>query len=696
MSVGMMSSLLTSNESNGSLLTSPSPTSATFQSSFPLPNAPDLNFSQGNEMAMTTFPTFMNGAYSHESKQLSLLQERAKLLEGQVMKLTVENNTLRMAFQWLAGAVGLRDVDPCQVDSTTFPAVSASLKSKVDLARPTPADYPSIRFWDREDWDKYLESPEGQTSKRGTMGYLEDKDGNPPSRETAKAIRKLLRGGWVELVHKELAPPSWGRLAAGARQFIHGLMESTYPHFKFANNGWKLDYLASNTYPAWRKGKLDDNGKWKQKKGKGCKVEDDDDNDDDDDDSSDEVGMKRKALALKLEESGPGKRFKGKHGDDDDQTPSSSGASLSPPASDTSTSSLEPSTEGECAGGVSIDPLAALAIAAGKVRDIPELPPLDTSQGLPSGSTCSNNVPSNAKPILELEDAVLPAATPTLSTVPTMVDNAPVASVVKPAKGGGKAKMRPGPAKNGRNLCAHCWRKQVQSSGSTEEFQRYYTGLTSAQRQAYDDEAAVLDSAPKQRKYDILQGFIGKYDNICFTFTATLKVIIRHTGSHPYLIRDTEGKCVGLATAPLRAVDGILMDKLRVECILDSGCQVVALRHELWEALGAPLCSDMRMTLEVANQSKESTLGVIENASLRIGPVEAHLQIQVVDRAPFDLYGEQSLEIRDPNTRRQLLILTRPRHRLHHQSRFVNAEDEAEYFSRQEYCCHLEGADQGF
>ncbi|KAI6005997.1 hypothetical protein EDD15DRAFT_2215265 [Pisolithus albus] len=529
MTVGVMSSLLTPNQSNGSFLTSSSPTNATFQQSFQLPHVPDTTFSQANEVSMTSFPTFMNGAYSHDSKQLSLLQERAKLLEGQVMKLTVENNTLRTAFQFLAGAVGLREVDPYQVDGTTFPQASASPKPKVELARPTPADYPSIRFWDREDWDKYLESPEGQTSKRGTMGYLEDKAGNPPSRETAKAIRKLLRGGWVELVYKDLAPPSWGRLSAGARQFIHDLMESTYPHFKFANNGWKLDYLASNTYPAWRKGNLDDNGRWKQKKGKGLKIEDDDN--DDEDDSSDEIGRKRKVWAFKSEESGPEKRLKGKHEVGDDNTPSTSTASFSPPASVTCASSFEPCAEhlptatlcasstgasddnevvsplpdplctpvemdtNQCGNAIMpIDPLAALALAASKARDVPTLPLLDTSQEppVPSSSTNSQNTPSNAKPILELEDAVLPAATPTLSTVPAIVDNAPVASVIKPAKGGGKAKMRPGPAKNGRNLCAHRWRKQVQSSGSTEEFQRYYTGLTSAQRQAYDDEAAVL------------------------------------------------------------------------------------------------------------------------------------------------------------------------------------------------------------
>lgn len=282
---------------------------------------------------MTSFPTFMNGAYSHESKQVTVLQ-------GHVMKLTVENNTLRMAFQYLASAVGLRDLDPCHVDSTTFPQASTSPKPKAEVAPPTPNDFPSIRFWDREDWEKYLESPEGQTSKRGTMGFLEDKDGNPPSRETAKAIRKLLRGGWVELVHRELAPPSWGRLSASARQFIHSLMESSYPDFKLANNGWKLDYLASTTYPAWRKGTLDDNGKWKQKKGKGLKIEDDDN--DNEDDSTDEVGMKRKALVIKSE-AGPGKRLKGEHTVGGDQTPSPSTASVQPPRSSTPATSFESS-----------------------------------------------------------------------------------------------------------------------------------------------------------------------------------------------------------------------------------------------------------------------------------------------------------------------------------------------------------------
>ncbi|KIK20344.1 hypothetical protein PISMIDRAFT_13025 [Pisolithus microcarpus 441] len=252
-----------------------------------------------------------------------------------------------------------------------------------------PKDYPSVQFWDQEDWDKYLESPKGQTSKRGTMGFLEDKDSNPPSCEMAKAIHKLLHGGWVELMHWELAPPSWGQLSASAHQFIHTLMENTYPDFKLTNNRWKLDYLTSTTYPAWQKGMLDDNGKWKQKKGKGFKIEDNEN--DNNGDSTDKVGMKWKALVCKSE-AGPGKCFKGEHTEEDNSPPSDmsttpfeSSAMVLPAAIHTTDTTcdmevLSPFSDGLCdcveesiqcnldadPSAMSINPLATLALAASK------------------------------------------------------------------------------------------------------------------------------------------------------------------------------------------------------------------------------------------------------------------------------------------------------------------------------------------
>ena len=84
-------------------------------------------------------------------------------------------------------------------------------------------------------------------------------------------------------------------------------MEKVFPMFKLANNSWKLDYLASNSYSTWQKWMLDANCRWKKEE-KGVKVEEDD-NDDNDDNNKEEVSMKRKGSHCKSE--GPEKKFKG-------------------------------------------------------------------------------------------------------------------------------------------------------------------------------------------------------------------------------------------------------------------------------------------------------------------------------------------------------------------------------------------------
>lgn len=53
-------------------------------------------------------------------------------------------------------------------------------------------------------------------------------------------------------------------------------------------------------------------------------------------------------------------------------------------------------------------------------------------------------------------------------------------------------KMRPSPTKNGRNLCALRWLKQLKVVGTTEEFCAYYGNLTPEQRKGYEEEAAAL------------------------------------------------------------------------------------------------------------------------------------------------------------------------------------------------------------
>ncbi|KAI6137697.1 hypothetical protein BKA82DRAFT_4369942 [Pisolithus tinctorius] len=478
-----MSSMLSSNDSpTGSLLLkTPSPTNPAFQQPFPLQQPADMNFSQPNDMSMTPYSTFMNTAYSHESKQINILQERIKVLEGQVMTLTVENTTLRAAFQCLSNTVGLRNVDPCQVDAST--SFSQASKAK-DEPHPTRENCPSIRFWYREDWDKYLESAEGQTSTRGMLGYLEDEKGDPPSDQVAKAIQKVLRGGWAELVNWQMAPTTWGRLSASGCTFIHNLMENAYPMFKFAHDGWKLEFLASTSYPAWRKTYIDDNvGGMRYEETEGY--------------ASHLFTLIKLTSGFLPASSDTSASLESMQASSEP----SKGLDLPPIAcvSASATSSAENVTSDEessqcsletpVADNICINPLAALAAAANKARAV-ELPlALNIPQESQSSYTATTEMQSGAPCILKLSDAVLPAV--------TMPEDTPAMSASKSTKGTGKGRMRPGPTRNGRNLCAYRWLKKVQSNSTTEEFKTYYNGLTSKQRQTYDDEAVELAKTDK-------------------------------------------------------------------------------------------------------------------------------------------------------------------------------------------------------
>ena len=147
---------------------------------------------------------------------------------------------------------------------------------------------------------KWLDSPGALGSRRSKMAYLEDENGEAVSSRTIKAIRRVLCGGWSELVNRKIAPQSWGKLSASGRQLIHSFMENEFPLFKFAKNGWKLDHLATSTYPAWRRSNLDGNCGWKSGVN-AVKLEEEEDDGDGDDAESDGDG------------SGPTKRNKRKY-----------------------------------------------------------------------------------------------------------------------------------------------------------------------------------------------------------------------------------------------------------------------------------------------------------------------------------------------------------------------------------------------
>lgn len=129
--------------------------------------------------------------------------------------------------------------------------LSLSAPSTSNAKRPTRETHPKVKFWTQDTFLDWAERASAQGLHRGKIPYLEGENGEQVPEVTVKAIRKTLRGGWSELVNRQLAPKSWGKLASTGNQFIHSLMERSYPLFTLAHDGWKLDYLCKSSYSAW-------------------------------------------------------------------------------------------------------------------------------------------------------------------------------------------------------------------------------------------------------------------------------------------------------------------------------------------------------------------------------------------------------------------------------------------------------------
>ncbi|KAI6130138.1 hypothetical protein EV401DRAFT_613574 [Pisolithus croceorrhizus] len=195
-----------------------------------------------------------------DSLRLALLQERCNMLEQDLIKATVERDTINL-FEQLVNTIKLPTCNPNLVLNGNLPVLPLS---SAEERRPTRETHPNVHFWTKTDYDDWLDSPEAASSNRGLYAYLEDENGDVPKSETLGKIRKALRAGWRELGQRGMAPDTWGKASTSVVQFMRLQMEKDFPLFKLADNGWKLEYICTKTYSAWKKRHLDDKGNLKR------------------------------------------------------------------------------------------------------------------------------------------------------------------------------------------------------------------------------------------------------------------------------------------------------------------------------------------------------------------------------------------------------------------------------------------------
>jgi hypothetical protein len=141
---------------------------------------------------------------------------------------------------------------------------------------------------------------------------------------------------------------------------------------------------------------------------------------------------------------------------------------------------------------------------------------------------------------------------------------------------------------------------------------------------------------------------------------------------------------VGCDSIPLCSIFPLIKGKLTVECILDSGCQIVAMNNVIWEKLINNLQVEQALKMEAANSTITKMHGCLCNVCFTFNNIDIYLQVQVMPNAPYDILlghpfyaltecitkdfanGDQHLPVTDPNTRQCVMILTRERKRHRH------------------------------
>jgi len=113
-----------------------------------------------------------------------------------------------------------------------------------------------------------------------------------------------------------------------------------------------------------------------------------------------------------------------------------------------------------------------------------------------------------------------------------------------------------------------------------------------------------------------------------------------------------EGLVVAKESHALCSIILIIDGCLPVECILDSGCQIVGMSLAIWMALRSQINPKHTVSMQSANGMVDQSLGIIENLSFRFSAIELQLQVHVIEDpaydillgCPFDVLTESSVK----------------------------------------------------
>jgi Aspartyl protease len=129
-------------------------------------------------------------------------------------------------------------------------------------------------------------------------------------------------------------------------------------------------------------------------------------------------------------------------------------------------------------------------------------------------------------------------------------------------------------------------------------------------------------------------------------------------------------------SSAIRSVQALIDNSHRVECILDSGCQIIAMSEAICHQLGLAYDPSIVLHMQSANGTLDQSLGLSRNVPFQIATITIYLQVHVIGSPaydvllgrPFDVLTEsvvrnfanedQTITIQDPNTGRRVTVPT--------------------------------------
>jgi len=143
----------------------------------------------------------------------------------------------------------------------------------------------------------------------------------------------------------------------------------------------------------------------------------------------------------------------------------------------------------------------------------------------------------------------------------------------------------------------------------------------------------------------------------------------------------------------VRAIHATIDHSQKHECILDPGCQIIAMSEATCNELGLAYDPSIILNMESANGNINPSLGLARNVPFQIAKLTFYLQVHIIHSPaydvllgrPFDILTEsivrnfanedQTITIRDPNTGTRATIPTLPRTRKVHRCPHMRKQD---------------------